>query len=181
MGRSIGERRPCDRVVRREWGRSQSVVVGPVADDVHRRLFGRRRRAVDTDVASPQLLVAVADPAVARRDEPPGADLAHLVVPGLAVGVGGVADAVAVVRRDVGQLTGQVPVDAVALRLLAGGDAPPVAHPWALRRGVALVERIGDAVVEGVLGAELSGLVVPLVGVGHVTLLRSPEPSRPWR
>src|SRR5215218_8001557 len=85
-----------------------------VPDDVHGRLLRRGARAVDAGVPGVQLVVGVLGAAVVRVDQPAGPFVAHLVVEQLAVAVGAVAEAVAVVRGAVGQLAGEPPGEALA-------------------------------------------------------------------
>ena len=149
--------------------RASAVVV----DQVDRGLLGARPGAVDADVLGEEVLAVVAE------DEPSGTLVADLVVAQLAVGVGLVAETVAVVGvLVVGHLAAQAVGQRLALFLLLGRDAPGGGAPGLLVRGDALVERVVEVgVVEGLGLVELleDGVVVGVgvvpvgdVGRGHV-------------
>ncbi|OLS99026.1 hypothetical protein BJF90_39890 [Pseudonocardia sp. CNS-004] len=127
--------------------------------DVHRGLLRRRRATVDPGVERVQLGVVV-ERAV-RGDQAAGAHVADLVVEQLTVGVGRVAEIVSPAVVAVGELTGQPPVERLAVGRLTGGGAPPGARPRLLRRRPAFVEHVGHtAVVQGVLRLEDTGVVL---------------------
>src|SRR6266487_1029536 len=135
-------RQPADTRASNYCGAPRSVVV----DDVHRGLFCRGARPVDADVGRPRVGVLVPDPARVRGHEPARAGLADLVVARLAIGVGGVADAVAfVLRADVGQLARQAMVKVLVACGLTGGGAPVVDGPRTLGGRDALVKGVVDA------------------------------------
>ena len=171
LGSTIGRTRPTRRSRRytpRPGARPPPRgLFLPLAHDVHGRLLRRRRGAVDALVAAPTARRRCPRAAAVGGDQPAGPHVAHLVVEQLAVGVGAVAEAVALVRRSAGSSRASrpsrlSPADSSALR------GPPVLdRPRPLRRRPPGVQDVADAarVLEGVLRLEEPG---GLLGVGAV-------------
>jgi hypothetical protein len=111
--------------------------------------------AVDADVPGIELHTAAVLALVALR-QPTGTTAAHLAVEEFPVGVGGVAQAVAVFLRAVGEFTGEASGQTLSHDLLPLGRSPVLHGPGTIRRRPARVEHIGDPAgeVEGVLGLE---------------------------
>ena len=130
------------------YGSTCSIVEVVIRDDVNGGLLGRGAGAVDAHVDRPVVRARIGSVDVGDQ-QPARPAVPDLVIDEFAVGVGGVAETVAIVGRagEVTLFSRQQAVQALLGGLLGGRGAPRREGQGPLGGGVALVEVLADLLV----------------------------------